>query len=134
MSRIGFGVLMFPIHRLTHDPTPQLEDDCALAAPCDRLGYDEFRFGAGMLPFGASAALGLGPEHPMTTAWPVAAQRAERFGRRLDRRRWSVVSPMRLAETEGQARREVRWGLPSYIHSRERAALPLARRRGTEAG
>jgi limonene 1,2-monooxygenase len=73
------------------------------------------RFGAGMLSFGASAAVGLGSENPMTTAWEIASERAAAFGQVVDRRRWSVTSPMHLAETEEQARREVRWGLPSYI-------------------
>ncbi|MFI5907522.1 LLM class flavin-dependent oxidoreductase [Dactylosporangium sp. NPDC051541] len=261
MSRIGFGVLMFPIHRPTHNPTLQLEGDLELAELCDKLGFDEFwfgehhsggwqiigapelmiaaaaqrtkrirlgtgvstlsyhhpltlldriiqldhltrgrlifgvgagalaldstmlghdpmearrmmeesletmtellryagpvsrttdwfelrdgylhlapynerldirvavfrspsgprlagRFGAGMLSFGASAAVGLGSENPMTTAWDTYSERAAQFGRAADRRRWSVMSPMHLAETESQARREVRWGLPSYI-------------------
>ncbi|MEV4514455.1 LLM class flavin-dependent oxidoreductase [Dactylosporangium sp. NPDC049525] len=261
MGRIGFGVLMFPIHRPTHNPTLQLEGDLELAVLCDRLGFDEFwfgehhsggwqiigapelmiaaaaqrtgrirlgtgvstlsyhhpltpldriiqldhltrgrlifgvgagalaldatmighdpmqarrmmeesleamtallrfdgpvsrttdwfelrdgylhlaphqerldirvavfrspsgprlagRFGAGMLSFGASAAIGLGSENPMTTAWEIASERAAAFGQVVDRRRWSVMSPMHLAETEEQARREVRWGLPAYI-------------------
>lgn len=261
MGRIGFGVLMFPIHRPSHNPTLQLEGDLELAVLCDRLGFDEFwfgehhsggwqiigapelmiaaaaqrtsrirlgtgvstlsyhhpltlldriiqldhltrgrlifgvgagalaldstmighdpmearrmmeeslevmtellrfdapvsrttdwfqlrdgylqlapfqerldirvavfrspsgprlagRFGAGMLSFGASAAIGLGSENPMTTAWEIATERAAAFGQVVDRRRWSVMSPMHLAETEEQARREVRWGLPSYI-------------------
>ncbi|MDG6106484.1 LLM class flavin-dependent oxidoreductase [Dactylosporangium aurantiacum] len=45
MGRIGFGVLMFPIHRPTHNPTLQLEGDLDLAVLCDRLGFDEFWFG-----------------------------------------------------------------------------------------
>ncbi|SDQ22248.1 LLM class flavin-dependent oxidoreductase [Quadrisphaera sp. DSM 44207] len=73
------------------------------------------RFGAGMLQFGASASIGGGVENPMTTAWEVAEEQAERYGQVLDRRRWSVVSPVHVAETEEQARAEVRWGLRHYI-------------------
>lgn len=45
MSRLRFGVLTFPVHRPTHDPTLQLETDLELVEHCDRLGYDEFWFG-----------------------------------------------------------------------------------------
>jgi len=260
-SRLKFGVLTFPVHRPTHNPTLQLETDLALVEHCDRLGYDEFwfgehhsggwqiigspelmiaaaaqrtrsirlgtgvstlsyhhpltlldriiqldhltrgrlifgvgagalaldssmigqdpmqarrrmeealevitellrlegpvsrttdwftladaqlhlapyseeldlrvaafkspsgprlagRFGAGMLQFGAATSIGGGSENPMTTAWGIAEERAAEFGQSLDRRRWSVVSPVHVAETEEQARAEVRWGLGHYI-------------------
>ena len=82
------------------------------------------RFGAGLLSFGASAALGAGDENPMTTAWGIAERRAAEYGQTLDRRRWSAVSPVHVAPTEEQARREVAWGLPHYIKYL-RQILPL---------
>lgn len=45
MSSLRFGVLTFPVHRPTHNPTVQLETDLELAEHCDRLGFDEFWFG-----------------------------------------------------------------------------------------
>ncbi len=45
MPRLKFGVLTFPVHRPSHDPTLQLETDLELAEHCDRLGFDEFWFG-----------------------------------------------------------------------------------------
>jgi limonene 1,2-monooxygenase len=45
VSRLRFGVLMFPMHRPDHDPTLQLHQDVALAEHADDLGYDEFWFG-----------------------------------------------------------------------------------------
>src|SRR3954467_2422235 len=45
MGRLRFGVLTFPIHRPTHNPTLQLEGDLVLAELCDRLGFEEFWFG-----------------------------------------------------------------------------------------
>jgi len=73
------------------------------------------RFGAGMISYGASEAIGLGSENPMTTAWEIAQEQATKFGQVVDRGRWSVVSPVHVAETEAQARAEVRWGLPAYV-------------------
>ena len=270
MTRLRFGVLTFPVHRPTHDPTLQLQTDLELADHCDRLGYDEFWFGehhsggwqtigspelmiaaaaqrthrirlgtgvstlshhhpftladrivqldhmprgrlifgfgagalaqdslmmgrdpmqsrrrmeeamevierllacdgpvdaetdwftlrgarlhlrpysdelggrvacfrspagprlagrsgAGMLQFGASAAIGGGSENPMTTAWGQAQARAQQFGRTVDRSRWSVVPPVHVAPTEAQARAEVAWGLPHYVRF-VRQVLPM---------
>jgi limonene 1,2-monooxygenase len=45
MSRLKFGMLMFPMHRPEHDPTLALHQDVALAECADELGYDEFWFG-----------------------------------------------------------------------------------------
>ncbi len=49
----------------------------------------------------------------------LAAERvryvAAQHGRRLDRSRWSAVSPMHLAPTEEQARAEVRFGLSQHM-------------------
>ncbi len=73
------------------------------------------RFGAGLLSFGAAAAIGAGTENPMTTAWRIAERRALEYGQTISRKRWSAVSPVHIAETEEQARKEVAWGLPHYI-------------------
>ena len=45
MSRLKFGMLMFPIHRPEHNPTLQLHQDIALVEHADALGFDEFWFG-----------------------------------------------------------------------------------------
>ena len=82
------------------------------------------RFGAGMLQFGASAAIGGGSENPMITAWGQAQARARELGRTVDRSRWSVVSPVHVAPTEAQARAEVAWGLPHHVRF-VRQVLPL---------
>lgn len=73
------------------------------------------RFGLGMISFGASAAVGLGRENKMATAIEKAEETAAHFGRLVERRRWSAMSPMHLAPTEEQARAEVRFGLVPYI-------------------
>jgi limonene 1,2-monooxygenase len=72
------------------------------------------RFGAGMVSFGASASLGTGSENPLRTAAGIAEKEAREVGLRFDRNRWSVMSLMHVADTEEQARAEVRYGLTAY--------------------
>ena len=86
------------------------------------------RFGAGMLSFGASAAIGLGSENPMTTAWQIAADRAAEFGQTLDRRRWSVMSPVHIAETRERARTAAPAALRHYFDY-DRATIARAAER-----
>jgi len=73
------------------------------------------RFGAGMVSFGASASIGTGSENPLRTAAGIAEEEARQAGHRFDRNRWSVLSLMHVAETEAQARADVRYGLTPYI-------------------
>ncbi|GAA4608872.1 LLM class flavin-dependent oxidoreductase [Actinoplanes octamycinicus] len=73
------------------------------------------RFGAGLVSFGASAAIGTGSENPLRTAAEIADTEAQQAGLRFDRSRWSVMSLLHVAETEAQARAEVRYGLTEYI-------------------
>lgn len=81
------------------------------------------RFGLGLLSIGATTAGGfdvLGPH------WQVMEERAADFGTRVDRRRWRLVGPMHLADTEAQARRDVRHGLAAFVdYFQKVAALPL---------
>jgi limonene 1,2-monooxygenase len=82
------------------------------------------RFGAALLSLGATT---LGGFDALTAHWQVAEERAAEFGRTMDRRRWRLVGPMHLAETEEQARREVEHGLAEWVrYFREVAALQLA--------
>jgi limonene 1,2-monooxygenase len=54
-------------------------------------------------------------------------ERAAEFGTTVDRRKWRLVGPMHLAETEEQARKDVAFGLVQWVDYFERvAALPLA--------
>jgi limonene 1,2-monooxygenase len=41
-------------------------------------------------------------------------QRAEEFGQRADRAKWRLVGPMHLADTKGQARRDVEFGILEF--------------------
>src|SRR5207247_745643 len=58
--------------------------------------------------------------------WDVMEERAAQFGTTVDRDAWRLVGAMHIADTEEQARDDVRFGLPQWIDYFSRvAALPL---------
>ncbi|MDQ3573841.1 MAG: LLM class flavin-dependent oxidoreductase [Actinomycetota bacterium] len=82
------------------------------------------RFGAGLLSIGATQSGGF---DALGNHWRIAEDRAAAHATSVDRRRWRLVAPMHLAETEEAARREVAFGLPAWVdYFRNVAALPLA--------
>jgi len=82
------------------------------------------RFGLSLLSIGATSAGGF---DMLGSHWQVMEERAEEFGTTVDRRRWRLVGPMHIAESERQARLDVEFGLAQWIDYFEKvAALPLA--------
>ncbi|MDE3086689.1 MAG: LLM class flavin-dependent oxidoreductase [Acidobacteriota bacterium] len=82
------------------------------------------RFGLSLLSIGATTAGGF---DVLGSHWVTMEERAAEFGTTVDRRRWRLVGPMHIAETEEQARRDVAFGLVQWVDYFERvAALPLA--------
>jgi limonene 1,2-monooxygenase len=82
------------------------------------------RFGLSLLSLGATTAGGF---DVLGTHWRVMEERAAEFGTTVDRRRWRLVGPMHLAETEAQARADVEFGLAQWVDYFQRvAALPIA--------
>jgi limonene 1,2-monooxygenase len=82
------------------------------------------RFGLSLLSIGATSAGGF---DVLGSHWQVMEERATEFGTDVDRRKWRLVGPMHIAETEAQARAEVKYGLAQWVDYFERvAALPLA--------
>ena len=82
------------------------------------------RFGLSLLSIGATTAGGF---DVLGSHWQVMEERAAEFATTVDRRKWRLVGPMHLAETEEQARADVRFGLAQWVDYFERvAALPLA--------
>jgi limonene 1,2-monooxygenase len=82
------------------------------------------RFGLGLLSIGATTAGGF---DVLGSHWNVMEERATEFGTTVDRRKWRLVGPMHLADTEEQARKDVEFGLKQWVDYFERvAALPLA--------
>nr|MDQ3571081.1 LLM class flavin-dependent oxidoreductase [Actinomycetota bacterium] len=82
------------------------------------------RFGAGLLSIGATQSGGF---DVLANHWRIAEDRAAAHATSMDRRRWRLVAPMHLAETDEEARREVAFGLPAWVdYFRNVAALRLA--------
>jgi len=82
------------------------------------------RFGLSLLSIGATTAGGF---DVLGSHWQVMEERAEEFATTVDRRKWRLVGPMHIAETEEQARKDVAFGLAQWVDYFERvAALPLA--------
>lgn len=82
------------------------------------------RFGLSLLSIGATSAGGF---DVLGSHWQVMEERAAEFSAEVDRRKWRLVGPMHIAETEEQARAEVKYGLAQWVDYFERvAALPLA--------
>ncbi len=82
------------------------------------------RFGCGLLSIGATSAGGF---DVLGAHWDVMEERGAEFGTTVDRRKWRLVGPMHIAETEEQARKDVEFGLREWVdYFRRVAALPLA--------
>src|SRR5271169_4670233 len=82
------------------------------------------RFGLSLLSIGATSTGGF---DVLGSHWQVMEERAAEFGTDVDRRKWRLVGPMHIAETEEQARADVKYGLAQWVDYFERvAALPLA--------
>jgi limonene 1,2-monooxygenase len=69
------------------------------------------RHGLGLLSIAATTAAGF---DALGLHWDVMQQRAAEFGQTVDRRRWRLVGPMHLADTEADARRDVEFGLLEF--------------------
>jgi limonene 1,2-monooxygenase len=81
------------------------------------------RFGLGLLSIGATTAGGF---DVLGGHWQVMEERAAEFGTQVDRRKWRLVGPIHIADSEEQARKDVMFGLPQWVDYFERvAALPL---------
>jgi limonene 1,2-monooxygenase len=66
------------------------------------------RHGAGMLSLAATDPVAV---ELLQAQWAIAEAEAEVFGQTVSRSKWRLVGPMHLAETEAQARADMRYGL-----------------------
>lgn len=81
------------------------------------------RFGTGILSVGATIRDGF---NALAATWGIAEERAAEFGTTLERDRWGLVGPMHIAETEQEARSDVRYGLPAWLdYFKHASPLPL---------
>src|SRR6195256_3068037 len=54
--------------------------------------------------------------------WDIVEERAAVFGTQVDRKNWSLVGPFHIAETEKQAREDVKFGLESWFRYFQKVA------------
>lgn len=81
------------------------------------------KHGIGLLSIGAT--LVVEGFDALAHHWGIAEERAAAFGATVDRSNWSLVCPMHIAETEEQARADVRFGIEHwYRYFQKVAAFP----------
>jgi limonene 1,2-monooxygenase len=96
--------------RLQLRPFTQPRFEIAAAATVSPIGPTlAGRYGLGMLSLAATNPAGFAL---LARHWEIVEEQAARSGASVDRRRWRMTCPMHLADTEAQARRDVRHGLP----------------------
>ncbi|GAB2612499.1 LLM class flavin-dependent oxidoreductase [Pseudactinotalea suaedae] len=88
--------------------------------------------GLGLVSTAAAQAVGLQRENRMAQTWLRAEAAAHQAGRVLSRDRWSVTTPIHLADTEIEARRQVRHGIARWAEY-ARASMPVEVPAGTDA-
>jgi limonene 1,2-monooxygenase len=71
------------------------------------------KHGLSMLTLNATQVAGVSA---LAGNWQIANELAAENGRTLDRRNWRLVGPMHIAETEEQARYDVKHGLDEWIY------------------
>lgn len=82
------------------------------------------KHGIGLLSIGATLTVE-GFNALSSYHWDIVEERAATFGAQVDRRNWSLVGLFHLAETEKQAREEVKFGIePWFRYFQKVAAFP----------
>ncbi len=70
------------------------------------------RYGAGLLSLGATVAVGM---DVLAHHWTIQEQMAAQYGQVADRAKWRLVGLMHLAETEQQARDDMKYGMEQWF-------------------
>lgn len=78
------------------------------------------KHGIGLLSIGAT--LSEAGFDALAHHWNIAEERAAAFGSTIDRRNWSLVGPFHVAETDAQARAEVRHGIEAWFNYFQKVA------------
>lgn len=78
------------------------------------------KHGIGLLSIGAT--LSEAGFDALAHHWNIAEERAAAFGTMIDRRNWSLVGPFHVAETDAQARAEVRYGIEAWFNYFQKVA------------
>ncbi|MDT5056756.1 MAG: limonene 1,2-monooxygenase, partial [Mycobacterium sp.] len=81
------------------------------------------KHGIGLLSIGAT--LVVEGFDALAYHWGIAEERAAAFGTQVDRNNWTLVGPFHIAETDEQARADVRFGIePWFRYFQKVAAFP----------
>lgn len=70
------------------------------------------RYGAGLLSLGATVAVGM---DVLAHHWTIQEQMAAQHNQVADRAKWRLVGLMHLAETEAQARKDMKYGMEQWF-------------------
>jgi len=76
--------------------------------------------GIGLLSIGAT--LTIEGFNALSYHWDIVEERAAAFGSQVDRKNWSLVCPMHIAETDKQAREDVKFGIESWFNYFQKVA------------
>jgi limonene 1,2-monooxygenase len=89
------------------------------------------KHGIGLLSIGAT--LTIEGFDALAYHWGIVEERAAAFGTHVDRKTWSLVGPFHIAETEAQARADVKFGIEPWFHYFQRvAAFPQMTMQGKQ--
>ncbi|OBI42134.1 LLM class flavin-dependent oxidoreductase [Mycobacterium colombiense] len=78
------------------------------------------KHGIGLLSIGAT--LTVEGFNALSYHWGIVEERAAAFSTQVDRKNWSLVGLFHLAETEKQAREEVKFGIEPWFHYFQKVA------------
>jgi limonene 1,2-monooxygenase len=78
------------------------------------------KHGVGLLSIGAT--LSFEGFDALSYHWGIVEERAAAFGMSVDRKDWSLVGPFHIAETEEQARADVKFGIEPWFRYFQRVA------------
>ena len=97
--------------------------DLAVAAVASPSGAKlAGRYGAGLLSLGATVAVGM---DVLAHHWTIQEEQAAKFGQVADRKKWRLVGLMHLAETDQQAREDMKYGMEQWFrYFQDVAAFP----------
>ena len=110
--------------RLQFPPYTKPMVEMAVAAQVSPAGASVAgSYGLGLLSIGATSAGGF---NALAPSWEIYERKALENNHPVDRKRWSLVGPVHIAETRKQAFANVRYGLKEWVrYFQEEAALPL---------
>jgi limonene 1,2-monooxygenase len=78
------------------------------------------KYGIGLLSIGAT--LTIQGFDALAYHWGVAEKRAAAFGTQVNRKNWTLVGPFHIAETDEQARADVKFGIEPWFRYFQRVA------------